>query len=40
MTPAQVQQSQLQELYERDFCRWAEHMAIFHGICLSRRMDA
>ena len=27
MTPAQVQQNQLKELYERDFCRWAEQMA-------------
>jgi len=27
MTPAQVQQNQLKELYESDFCLWAEHMA-------------
>lgn len=27
MTPAQSQQNQRKELYERDFCPWAEHIA-------------
>jgi hypothetical protein len=27
MTPAQVRQAQLSELYEQDFCQWAEQMA-------------